>query len=121
MATADRCVTIHPYFKVSEGKLEAFRELCERLVSKASKEPGCLYYGFSFRGDEAYCREGYEGAAGLLAHIDNVGPLIGEALKLAQMTRLEVHGVEEELAKLRQPLADFNPIYFTLEYGIRQQ
>ena len=120
MATHDACVTIHPYFKVSEGKLDAFRELCERFVSKTSKEPKCLYYGFSFRGDEVHCREGYEDAAGLLAHLDNVGALLGEALKIAEITRLEIHGVEEELAQLRGPLADLNPAFFTLEYGFRR-
>ena len=113
-------MTIHPYFKVSEGNLEAFREFCEQFVSMTSSEPKCLYYGFSFNGDEVHCREGYEGADGLLAHVENVGVLLGEALKIADLTRLEVHGIEEELAKLREPLAEFNPTYFTLEYGIRR-
>jgi quinol monooxygenase YgiN len=113
-------VTIHPYFKVSEGKLGAFRELCERFVSKTSQEPKCIYYGFSLKGDEVHCREGYEDAAGLLAHLDNVAALLGEALKLAEITRLEIHGTEEELAQLRGPLANLNPTYFTLEYGFRR-
>jgi quinol monooxygenase YgiN len=120
VATRDACVTIHPYFKVHEHKLGAFRELCERFVAKTSAEPKCLYYGFSFRGDEVHCREGYEDAAGLLAHLDNVGELLGEALKIAEITRLEIHGAEEELAQLRGPLAHLNPTYFTLEYGFRR-
>jgi quinol monooxygenase YgiN len=113
-------VTIHPYFKVHEGNLGAFRDLCEQFVSKTSAEPKCLYYGFSLRGDEVHCREGYEDAAGLLTHLDNVAALLGEALKLAEITRLEIHGNEEELAKLREPLAHLNPTYFTLEYGFRR-
>jgi quinol monooxygenase YgiN len=120
MATQDRNVSIHPYFKVSGEKLAAFRELCEQFVSATAKEPKCLYYGFSFNGDEVFCREGYEGAEGLLSHLANVGSLMEGVLKISEITRLEVHDVEEELAKLRGPLADFNPIYFTLEYGIRR-
>lgn len=120
MATQDRNVSIHPYFKVSDGKLGAFRELCEQFVSATVKEPKCLYYGFSFNGHEVHCREGYEGAEGLLSHLANVGLLLEGVLKISEITRLEVHGVEEELAKLRGPLADFNPTYFTLEYGIRR-
>ncbi len=120
MATQDRCVTIHPYFKVRAGKLDAFRGFCEQAVSMASEEPKCLYYGFSFKGDEVHCREGYEDAEGLLAHLDNVGAQLGEVLKIAEITRLEIHGLEEELAKLREPFADFNPTYFTLEFGIRR-
>jgi hypothetical protein len=30
---------------------------------------------------------------------------------------LEIHGPEEELAKLRGPLAELKPKFFTLEYG----
>ena len=64
--------------------------------------------------------EGYVDAEGALAHLDNVGTLLGEALKIADITRLEVHGPEQELAKLREPLANFKPRFFTLEYGFRR-
>ncbi len=120
MATNDRSVSIHPYFKVSDGKLEAFKELCEQFMAATADEPKCLYYGFSFNGDEVHCREGYADADGLLTHLVSVGTLLGEALKIAEIARLEVHGVEEELSKLRGPLADLNVTYFTLEYGTRR-
>ena len=120
MATQDKCCTIVPYFKIHDGQLDAFRALCERFVEKTSEEAKCLYYGFSFDGDEIHCREGYEDAAGVLAHLENVGPLLEEALKISDLTRLEVHGPEEELAALREPLADLNPRFFTLEYGFRR-
>jgi hypothetical protein len=38
---------------------------------------------------------------------------------IAEFTDLQIHGPEEELAKLREPLADFNPNYWVLEYGFR--
>jgi len=120
MAAQDKCCTIVPYFKVHDGKLEAFKEMCEQFVEKTNTEPKCLYYGFSFDGDQVHCREGYDDAGGLLAHLENVGSLLQEALKIADITRLEVHGPEEELAKLREPLVDLNPQYFTLEYGFRR-
>jgi hypothetical protein len=120
MATQDRCCTIVPYFKVQSGKLEAFKSLCEQFVEKASGEAKCLYYGFSFDGDQAHCREGYENAEALLAHLGNVGSLLEEALKISALARLEVHGPEEELAKLREPLAALKPQFFTLEYGFRR-
>ncbi|UCF95257.1 MAG: hypothetical protein JSW39_14255 [Desulfobacterales bacterium] len=120
MATQDKCCTIVPYFKVQSGKLEAFKALCERFVVKTKEEPKCLFYGFSFAGDQAHCREGYEGAAGVLAHLENVGSLLEEALKIAELSRLEIHGPEEELAKLRGPLAELKPQFFTLEYGFRR-
>ena len=120
MATQDKCCTIVPYFKVQNGKLEAFKALSEKMVENTIKEPKCLYYGFSFDGDVAFCREGYEDAEGALAHLENVGPLLQEILKISDLTRLEVHAPAEELAKLREPMAGLKPQFFTLEYGFRR-
>jgi quinol monooxygenase YgiN len=120
MATQDSSVSIHPYFKVADGKMDAFKQLCARFVDTTATEATCHYYGFSFNGDEVHCREAYVGAEGLLAHLENVGALLQEALTMAEVARLEVHGTEVELAKLRGPLADFNPTYFVLECGFRR-
>jgi quinol monooxygenase YgiN len=120
MATDDKCCTIVPYFKVHTGKMQEFRSLCEQFVAKTKTEQGCLYYGWSFSGDEAFCREGYIDAESTLAHVQNVGALLGEITKISDMTRLEVHGPAAELEKLRGPFADLKPHYFTLEYGFRR-
>ena len=120
MATQDSCCTVVPYFKAHTGRLDAFKALCERFVEKSSSEPKCLYYGFSFDGDQVHCREGYTDAEGVLTHLDNVGALLAEALTIADLTRLEIHGPEGELAKLRGPLAQFKPQFFVLEYGFRR-
>jgi len=120
MATKDTCCTIVPYFKIHAGKVPEFKAVCERCVEVTSSEPGCLWYGFSFDGDQAHCREGYRDADATLAHAQNVGPLLGELLKLAELTKFEIHGPETELAKLRGPLADLRPQYFILEIGFRR-
>lgn len=120
MTIEDKCCTIVPYFKVSSENLDAFKELCKKLTEKASKETKCLYYGFSFDGEQAHCREGYEDAEGLLMHLENTGSLFEKVLKIADITRLEVHGPEDELVKLRGPLTDLNPQFFTLECGFRR-
>jgi hypothetical protein len=100
--------------------MDQFKDLCEQFMSITAQEPKCLYYGFSFTGNDVHCREAYEEAEGLLTHLTNVGALLNEAFKIAQVTRLEVHGVAEELAKLKEPLSTLAPTYFTLEYGIRR-
>ena len=120
MATDDRCCTVVPYFKVHEGRMDDFRANSEACVERAANEPACLFYGFSFDGDEVHCREGYDGAGGVLAHLENIGDLLEKALSMADLTRLEIHGPEEELASLREPLADLSPRFFTLEYGFRR-
>ncbi|MBT8419467.1 MAG: hypothetical protein KJO08_01255 [Gammaproteobacteria bacterium] len=120
MSLQDNACTIVPYFHIPSENLVAFKALCLRFVEKAQQETGCLYYGFSFDGNAAHCREGYQDAEALLAHLDNVGELLKEALTIAEITRLEVHGPESELARLREPLAGFGPRFFTLEFGFRQ-
>jgi quinol monooxygenase YgiN len=120
MSTQDKCCTIVPYFKVPDANMPAFKKLCEQFVAKSQSEPKCLYYGFSFDGDQAHCREGYEDAEGVLAHLENVGQLLDEALKIVTITRLEIHGPTEEVAKLREPLAKLKPQFFILDCGFRR-
>jgi len=120
MATQDTTCSIAPYFQIPSANRTAFQQLCERFVEKTQSEPKCLYYGFSFSGDIAHCREAYTDAEGLLAHLEHVADLLNEALQIADLIRLEIHGSEAELAKLRGPLADFRPQFFVLEYGFRR-
>ena len=120
MQTLDTCCTLVPYFQINEGQLEAFRALGPQFVARTRTEPGCAHYAFSFNGSVAHCREGYDNAAAVLAHLENVGALLGEALKISQISRLEVHGPAAELAKLKQPLAGLNPQWFELEEGFRR-
>jgi quinol monooxygenase YgiN len=120
VATTDTCCTIVPYFKIHSGNIAQFKGLCEQLVEKAKTEVDCLYYGFSFDGDQAHCREGYRDAEAAIAHVQNVGPLLVELLKVSELVRLELHGPETELEKLWGPFADLKPQYFKLEYGFRR-
>ncbi|MDA7948174.1 MAG: hypothetical protein MPJ78_11945 [Hyphomicrobiaceae bacterium] len=120
MAEKDTCVTLVPYFKVHEGKLQQFKDGCAAFIEKTSTEPACVHYAFSFNGDEAHCREGYDHAEGVLAHLDNVGELLQQALQIADITRLEVHGPADELEKLKEPLKELSPAYFELHDGIRR-
>lgn len=108
-------VSLHPYFKVRPGKIEEVKKSLPRFVETTSTEKGNLFYAFSMNGDELFCREAYENAEGLLAHLDNVGALLAETLKIADLTRVEVHGPAAELDKLRQPLAHLNPVFFELQ------
>ena len=105
-------LTLHPYFKVHEGKLEQLKASFPAFIEKTASESKCLFYGFTVNGDEVFCREAYEDANGLLAHLENVGALLANALKIADLTRIEVHGPAAELEKLRAPLAHLSPTWF---------
>ncbi|MEW8029225.1 MAG: hypothetical protein AB2792_15750 [Candidatus Thiodiazotropha sp.] len=120
MALNDPCCTLVPYFKIHEGKLDEFRNLGEQFVEKTKTEPKCMHYGFSFNGMQAHCREGYADAEGILAHLENVSALLDQALKIADITRLEVHAPASEIEKLREPLSALNPELYTMEIGFRR-
>jgi hypothetical protein len=106
-----------PYFEVNDGKMAEFQSFWPKFITLTRNEPGCLHYAFSSSGQAAHCREGYKDAAGVLAHLANVGPTLGEALKISKLTRLEVHGPAAEIEKLRAPMASLNPTFFVLAPG----
>ena len=118
MSVPSNFVSLHPYFKVHPGKLEAFKAGLPAFVEKTKTEKKNLFYDFTINGDEVLCREAYIDAEGLLAHLANVDALFKEALKIADLIRLEVHGPAQELDKLRAPLADLKPAWFARECGI---
>jgi hypothetical protein len=118
MNPSENVVSIHPYFKVHPGKLDAVKALLPVFIRKTATEIKNLYYGFSINDDELFCREAYVGAEGLLAHLENVGPELREMLTMADVMRVEVHGPAPELEKLRGPLADLNPVWFIWLGGV---
>jgi quinol monooxygenase YgiN len=121
MATADNCVSIHPYFRVPVEKIEQTRLGCQKFIEQTKEEPGCLYYSFTFADDMMHCREGYADADALLTHLKRVGPLIEQLLGTGvTIERLEVHGPAAELKKLHGPMAELSPTFFALADGFRR-
>ena len=115
MSALSNFVSLHPYFKVHPGKLDAIKAMLPQFVAKTATEKGNLFYGFTVNADEVFCREAYTDAEGVLAHLDNVGGLLSEMLKMADLIRIEVHGPAAELEKLKKPLAHLNPKWFVIE------
>ena len=118
MSHAPNVVSIHPYFKVKPGKLVEAKALLPKFVAQTAAEKLMLHYDFTINGDEIHCREAYLGAEGLLAHVENIGAVLGEFLQIVDLTRLEVHGPAGDLAKLKGPLADLKPAWFVYECGV---
>ncbi len=114
MSKLSQAVSINPYFKVQEDKVNEFKELIKLFIERTQTEEKCYYYDYSINTEDnvVFCREAYEGAAGVLAHLDNVGDHIETALTLSEMTILEIHGPAEELAKLKEPLAELPVKYY---------
>jgi hypothetical protein len=47
--------------------------MLQDFVAKTASEDENLFYAFSINEDQVLCREVYENANGLVAHLDNVG------------------------------------------------
>src|SRR5881392_4041078 len=115
MSLLSKFVSLHPYFKVHPGKLDAIKAMLPQFTARTATEKAMLLYEFSWNGDEVFCREGYTDAEGVLAHLDNVGAMLAEWLKISDLIRVELHGPTNELDKLRKPLAHLNPVWFVVE------
>lgn len=113
-----RFVSLHPYFTVHAGRMEEFKAGMRGMVERTRSEEKNLFYEFTANGDEVFCREAYADAAGLLFHLGNVDALLKAALKMADLTRLEVHGPAGELDQLREALSGLNPKWFPTECGV---
>jgi quinol monooxygenase YgiN len=115
MNQLSRFVSLHPYFKVPSDKMPYLKAILPEFAAKTRNETGNLFYEFTINGDEVFCREGYVNAEALLAHLENVGAMLEQALAMADLIRIEVHGPAAELAKLKEPLAHLKPAWFELD------
>ncbi len=115
MSLPANTVTINPYFRAHPGKSGEIKALLPKFIERTSTETQCLFYAFTLDGGDIFCMEGYTGAEGVLAHVQNVGDLLDEMLTLADLTRIEFHGPAAELDKLRAPMAALNARFFALE------
>lgn len=111
-------VSIHPYFKPHEGKLDEFIAGMDAFVERTSSEDAVLFYDFTVCDDIVFCREAYVGGEGALAHLGNVDDLLQAALGISDLLRLEVHGAAAELDKMREPLKDLPVEWFVLQTGL---
>ena len=107
--------------KIHEGRLEEFKEIAKQALHAVSeKEPGALQYDFFFTPDESECvvRERYADSNALLAHLANVGPLLGKALEMSEFS-LEVYGEPSE--ELRSATAALNPKIYSFYQGLSER
>ena len=71
--------SIHPYFTFTAPK-EKITPIINEFVEKTKNESKCLYFAWSFNGNEMSVREGYENAQCVLEHFGNVGDSIEKLL-----------------------------------------
>merc|ERR1719421_1125699 len=110
-------MTIQPTFTVKDWALA--EPIMAEFVEATKKETGCVYYGWTKVGDKLFCREAYTDAAGVLAHLDNVGALVGKLLEsAATLDGIELHGPPAELDKCKPSMDGFGTTYWAIDSGI---
>jgi quinol monooxygenase YgiN len=120
MSQLSKAVSIHPYFKINEGRVDDFKLLINDFIKSTEPEEACLYYDFSICGDIAFCREAYVDADAVLTHLGNVGAHIEASGAFSEMIKLEMHGPADQLDKLREPLAELPVEYFVQIAGVQK-
>lgn len=89
-------------YQIHDGKLEEFKKLAkEGLAVVKAKDENILQYDWYFDQEQTECvfRERYSDSNALLAHIGNLGDLLGKFFSLGEFSA-EIYGhPSEELIK----------------------
>ena len=103
MKDMDTHFIIRPYFTIHDGKVEQFKDVWRDCFS--SSEENCLYYGFCFNGNEAYCREGYTDFKALLVHLGRIGANLKKVEAISDVV-IETHGQKYDVEGFSKELSD---------------
>lgn len=88
-------------FNINNGKLDDFTSLANQCIEAVkSNEPDMKSYEWYFNADKTACfvNEYHTSSASFLAHLENVGPLLGKLLEVSKLARLDVFGNPDDKA-----------------------
>jgi quinol monooxygenase YgiN len=97
---------------IAPGNLAEFKEVAARALEITRGEETTLQYDWFFSDDETKCvvRETYANSDAILAHIANVGDLIGKLAELGGGLEIEAFG--ELSPELQEAAAAFEPTVY---------
>ena len=98
--------------KIATGDLAEFKRIAAQALELTKGEAAVLQYDWFFSGDETKCvvRETYEDSDAFLAHIANMGELIGKAAELGGGLEIEIFGAPSP--QLAEAAAAFQPTVY---------
>lgn len=88
--------------KIAPGDLAEFKRLAAQALEITKGEAAALQYDWFFNGDETECvvRETYENSDAILAHMANLGELLGKLAEAGGGLKIEAFGpVSPQLAE----------------------
>ena len=100
-------VSIHPHFKIKDGKMDQCITLLEKiLVMTKANEPNYLFFNITTcESEKAYVREAYKDGAAALFHLKNMGNMIPKLFEVSDIYVL-VQGPAKEIELLKEILPD---------------
>lgn len=113
-------IQITAKFKIHKGKVEEFKKIasaCVVAVEKNEKGKGALQYDWFFSPDNTECivRETYVDSDAVLAHMGNVGEMLGQLLGMSDF-ELEIYGNPSE--ELQKAGAAMKPKVYSFYQGL---
>ncbi len=102
---------------IAPAGLAEFKEVAAQALATASTEAGTLQYDWFFNDDETRCvvRETYSSSEAALAHLANVGALLGRLVALGGGAELVVFG--NPSPALREATAGLQPVVHSFFQG----
>jgi quinol monooxygenase YgiN len=102
---------------IAPGNLADFKELAARALELTSGEEATLQYDWFFSDDETKCvvRETYANSDAVLAHVANMGDLIGKLAELGGGLQIEAFG--DPSPELLEAAAVFQPTVYRYFQG----
>ncbi|MDO1451892.1 antibiotic biosynthesis monooxygenase [Rhodocytophaga aerolata] len=107
-------------FQIHKGKLEAFKTLANECISLVQEnEPNALQYDWFFNSDQTECviRETFTDSNALLAHIANLGEVLGKIQALGDFSS-EIYGNPSE--ELMQAVAGMDVKVYSFYRGLER-
>jgi quinol monooxygenase YgiN len=111
-------IQITAKFNIHEGKVEDFKKIAAQCVPTVkANETGALQYDWFFNAAETECvvRETYVDSNAVLAHLGNVGELLGQLLSMSDFEG-EIYGNMSE--ELKHALAGMNIKVYSFYLGL---
>merc|ERR1711862_550009 len=102
LTMSDTHIALAVIFDVPEG--QEFKSFFPKFYAKVKTgTKDCIYYGFATCGNKVLCREGYKGAAGLMAHMGEVKEDLEKMIKQIGKERVKIlmSGPASELDKVK--------------------
>ena len=101
-------IRVNAEHAISDGKIDEFKKMAAEMIKKVeANEPNYLSYEWFLSDDESQCYiiGLFKDSEAMMAHLANIGEMMGPFSEIAPATRIELYGNLSD--ELRQAVAPF--------------